>query len=122
MNLTPRALGGTLTLCDDVVMTPENGTNCLVTGEAGFIGSSLTAALLAAGHEVTILDDRSSSYRKNLPAHPRLTFVEGEVRGRKAVRCAMAAHRGPLTLRLSWETSAPLTTRFTMRGSSYGGL
>jgi nucleoside-diphosphate-sugar epimerase len=71
-------------------MTPENGTRCLITGGAGFIGSNVTAALLAAGHEVTVLDDLSSGFRKNLQADPRLTFVEGDVRDRKAVRRAMA--------------------------------
>lgn len=83
-------LGGTVALCDDVAMTPENGTRCLVTGGAGFIGSNVTVALLAAGHEVTVLDDLSSGFRKNLQADPRLTFVEGDVRDRKAVRRAMA--------------------------------
>lgn len=32
---------------------------CIVTGGAGFIGSHLTGALLAAGHEVTIVDNLS---------------------------------------------------------------
>ncbi len=52
-----------------------------VTGAAGFIGSHLTEALLAAGHEVTGLDDLSTGRLENLaavtaapavPAGPRL--------------------------------------------------
>ena len=40
----------------------------LVTGGAGFIGSHLTEALLAAGHEVTVLDDLSTGRASNLKA------------------------------------------------------
>jgi len=40
----------------------------LVTGGAGFIGSHIVDALLAAGHGVSVLDDLSSGDRENLPA------------------------------------------------------
>jgi UDP-glucose 4-epimerase len=40
----------------------------LVTGGAGFIGSHVAEALLAAGHEVQILDDLSSGRRENVPS------------------------------------------------------
>ena len=40
----------------------------LVTGGAGFIGSHIVDALLAAGHSVAVLDDLSSGSRDNLPA------------------------------------------------------
>ena len=39
----------------------------LVTGGAGFIGSHVVEAYLAAGHEVVVLDDLSSGSRNNLP-------------------------------------------------------
>src|SRR3712207_2848878 len=40
----------------------------LVTGGAGFIGSHVAALLLAAGHEVAIVDDLSTGHPSNVPA------------------------------------------------------
>lgn len=62
----------------------------LVTGGGGFIGSSLAALLLEAGHEVTVLDDFSSGYRENLAALPDVRVVEGDVRDAAAVERACA--------------------------------
>lgn len=62
----------------------------LVTGGAGFIGSNIADELLRSGWAVTILDDLSSGYQENLPADRRATFVEGDVRDRKAVERAIA--------------------------------
>ena len=44
----------------------------LITGGTGFVGSALTARLLTAGHEVTVI---GSSPQCRLPAHPQLTYV-----------------------------------------------
>lgn len=65
----------------------------LVTGGAGFIGSHLTEALLAAGHEVTVLDDLSTGRLDNLQAvaeHPRLTVIIGTVTDEGLVRKTVA--------------------------------
>jgi UDP-glucose 4-epimerase len=57
----------------------------LVTGGAGFIGSHLTEALLAAGHQVRVLDNLSTGKRGNLPPHPHLELIEGDIRDAEQV-------------------------------------
>lgn len=53
----------------------------LVTGGAGFIGSHLVEALLAEGHEVTVLDNFSEGKAAYLPlGDKKLHVVEGDVR------------------------------------------
>lgn len=51
----------------------------LVTGGAGFVGSMLTRACLAAGAHVTVLDDFFTGREENLPASERLRVVRGSV-------------------------------------------
>lgn len=50
----------------------------LVTGGAGFVGSGLVKALIAADARVTVLDDLFTGRRENLPADG-FEFVEGSV-------------------------------------------
>jgi UDP-glucose 4-epimerase len=54
----------------------------LVTGGAGYVGSVVTAQLLAAGHQVTVLDDLSTGYQDAVP--PGAAFVRGAIRDRAA--------------------------------------
>ena len=52
----------------------------LVTGGAGFIGSHLTEALLARGHQVRVVDNLATGKPENLaPLRARVDFVEGDV-------------------------------------------
>jgi UDP-glucose 4-epimerase len=50
----------------------------LVTGGAGYIGSVVAAKLIAAGHEVTVLDDLSTGHADAVPAGA--AFVQGTLR------------------------------------------
>ncbi len=55
--------------------------NYLVTGGAGFIGSSIVEILLGQGDSVRVLDDFSTGYKKNLTAYAdRIDMVEGDIR------------------------------------------
>jgi UDP-glucose 4-epimerase len=51
----------------------------LVTGGAGYIGSVVAAKLVAAGHEVTVLDDLSTGFAAAVPAGA--AFIQGTLRG-----------------------------------------
>ena len=64
----------------------------LVTGGAGFIGSHLADALLAAGARVRVLDDFSTGKRANLD--PRCELVVGDVADPAVLRAAMAGMAG----------------------------
>ncbi len=54
----------------------------LITGGAGFIGSHIAEAYLAAGWSVTCLDDLSRGKREQVP--DRATFIEADVRSAEA--------------------------------------
>ena len=62
----------------------------LVTGGAGFIGSSLVDALVDRGDDVTVLDDLSTGRRGNLDGalDAGAELVEGDVRDASAVAAA----------------------------------
>jgi len=64
----------------------------LVTGGCGFIGSHLSERLIAAGHEVLVLDNLSTGKTENLP--PGAKLLIGDVADPKAVLAAMAGASG----------------------------
>jgi UDP-glucose 4-epimerase len=59
------------------------GERILVTGGAGFIGSHVVDAYLAAGHEVAIVDNLSTGRRENL--NPEAAFYEVDIRDPEAL-------------------------------------
>lgn len=63
----------------------------LITGGAGFIGSHLADALLAAGQRVRVLDNLSTGKRSNLPLdNPHLELLIGDVADAQVVAHAVA--------------------------------
>ena len=65
----------------------------LITGGAGFVGSHLADALLAAGHHVRIFDNLTGQvHLHGVPDYlaEDAEFVQGDVRDSAAVRCALA--------------------------------
>lgn len=78
----------------------------LVTGAAGFIGSHITRALLADGHEVTGLDDLSTGHRDNLPDGVRdWRFILGDIRDPTV--CAAAMEGADAAIHLAGRNSVP---------------
>lgn len=70
----------------------------LVTGGMGYIGSHTVVELLAAGHEVVVLDNLSNSQRAvqvrvRAISGCAFTFVEADIRDRAALAGVFAAHR-----------------------------
>jgi len=85
----------------------------VVTGGAGFIGSHVAEALLAEGHEVSVLDDLSSGRRENVPSGA--TFVEGDVRDEDTVERLFRERRPEVVCHQAAQTSVSVSTREPMR-------
>lgn len=60
----------------------------LITGGAGFIGSTLADRLLARGDEVLVLDNYSTARRDNLSPHEHLEIIEGSIADARVVKRA----------------------------------
>jgi UDP-glucose 4-epimerase len=81
----------------------------LVTGGAGFIGSHVADAALAAGHEVCIVDDLSTGRRENLPAKAR--FVELDIRKGAELSQLLGDFRPQVISHQAAQTSVSISTR-----------
>ena len=62
----------------------------LITGGAGFIGSTIASACLDSGHEVVILDDLSAGRREFVEGR---TFIEGDIGDRELLDRVFSEHR-----------------------------
>jgi nucleoside-diphosphate-sugar epimerase len=87
----------------------------LVTGGGGFIGSNVVHALLAAGHDVRVLDNFSTGSRANLAGLENdVQLVEGDLRSYERVHAAVRGaevvfHQGALPS-VPRSVQDPLTT------------
>ena len=69
----------------------------LITGGAGYIGSHTCVQLLAAGHEIVVVDNLSNSSVESLNRVKRISgkffeFVEADIRNEAAMRALFKAH------------------------------
>ena len=62
----------------------------LVTGGAGYIGSTVARQLVETGNEVTVLDNLSQGHRAAVPEEA--TFVHGDLQNRDLIDRALADH------------------------------
>ncbi len=85
--------------------------NILVTGGAGYLGSTLVPELIAAGHKVTVLDN--FMYGQNSLAHvchdPRFEVVRGDVRIESVVLPLLK--KADIIIPLAAYVGAPLCAR-----------
>jgi UDP-glucose 4-epimerase len=58
-----------------------------VTGGAGFIGSAVTAELIAQGHELTVFDSLVTGHREAVPQEAR--FIQGDLLDEDALRMVL---------------------------------
>ncbi|HET6585973.1 MAG TPA: NAD-dependent epimerase/dehydratase family protein [Nannocystaceae bacterium] len=88
----------------------------LVTGGAGFIGSHVADALLAAGHEVVVVDDLSSGNPRNLPAAAR--FERVDIVDASALERVFAAFRPEVVTHQGAQTSVAVSAREPVRDAT----
>lgn len=81
----------------------------LITGGAGFIGSHVAAAALAAGHEVAVVDDLSTGKRENVP--PNVHFYEVDLRHREATERALEDFRPTVVSHQAAQASVSVSMR-----------
>jgi nucleoside-diphosphate-sugar epimerase len=92
--------------------------NVLVTGGAGYLGSTMVPELLARGHEVTVVDN--FMYGQNSLAHvchdPKFTAVRGDVRIESVVLPLLK--KADIIIPLAAYVGAPLCARDPVGASS----
>ena len=71
------------------------GAPVIITGGAGFIGSTLADALIATGREVHVVDDLSNGHERNVPTSA--TFHQADIRDFAAVH-GVATGSGAVTI------------------------
>ena len=61
--------------------------NILVTGGAGYLGSTLVPELLTAGHKVTVLDNFmfKQASLNNCCYHPNFSILKGDIREKRTI-------------------------------------
>lgn len=87
----------------------------LVTGGAGFVGSHVVEALLAAGHEVAVLDNLVTGSLANVPAQAQ--FLEVDITDRDRVGRAIAEVKPEAVLHQAAQTLVAASASDPIRDS-----
>ncbi|UJR87118.1 NAD-dependent epimerase/dehydratase family protein [Sandaracinus amylolyticus] len=85
----------------------------LITGGAGFIGSHVADACLAAKHEVLIIDDLSSGRRENVPSGAK--HVEIDIRDAEALEDVVSTFKPDAVSHQAAQVSVSVSTREPQR-------
>ena len=85
------------------------GMRVLVTGGAGFIGSHVADSLLAAGHDVLVVDDLSTGRRENVP--DKALFRQGDICDGAFLASAFDAFSPDAVCHQAAQTSVAVSTR-----------
>jgi UDP-glucose-4-epimerase GalE len=75
--------------CECVAGSREVGVRIVVTGGAGYVGSVTVEHLLAAGHEVVVVDDLSTGHRAAIA--DGACFVQGDLRDAATLEAVFAS-------------------------------
>ena len=81
----------------------------LVTGGAGFIGSHVAEAFIAAGDQVAIIDNFATGRPENLP--PQARFFQADITDAAALDTIFSSVRPDLVAHLAAQTSVRLSTQ-----------
>ena len=92
--------------------------NILVTGGAGYLGSTMVPALLEAGHKVTVVDNfmYGQSSLNHVCHHPNFTIVRGDIRLEKTMLPLMK--KADVIIPLAAYVGAPLCSKDPLGATS----
>ena len=77
--------------------------NVLITGGAGYIGSHVVLDLLDSGHKVTVLDDLSLGFEKNVDV--RAKFIKGSILSEQDLRTAFSTGPDAVIHLAAWKAA-----------------
>ena len=77
--------------------------NVLVTGGAGYIGSHVVLDLLDSGHKVTVLDDLSLGFKKNVDV--RAEFIKGSILNEQDLKTAFSTEPSAVVHLAAWKAA-----------------
>ena len=87
-------------------MSSNPKRHVLVVGGSGFVGQAIVRALLARGHEVTVLDTDSFAFRRLLPEFTGRRLVGSGTDDRMLLEAGIHPLHARWTIRDAWDRAA----------------